>query len=377
MAAMRGHMLDIRDFGATAGCASAAIQAALDVLPVSGGSLHIPPGDWACSATITVTKPVIIRGDAMTDFGGTRLVFAAGLKGIDVQLATEGLFQIDTLTLRSQSVAYGAGQHGVHMRNGRGVFRNLCISGFGDHGLFIDTTVAADNANLCYAERLRAYSNRGDGIRLEGSDSNMCTFVAADVVANYGWGINNLEAHNSFIHTHADQQYNGSPGAFHDNGIASDWHWPYSENGGIFHIDTESSYGRASIGGYGAPPITLEAAPGASWEITNKGHARAVRIKHLTGTNVWRLGPHSNPNHLDLRDETNAKALLSIENTGTLATWGVSHRPGVAGIYDLGSATNPWRDAHLSRYLRVGSIYLRDNAGALEQSTDAITWAPV
>lgn len=370
-------MLDIRDFGAIAGCASSAIQAALDALPASGGSLYIPPGDWACSATITVTKPVLIRGDAMTDFGGTRLVFAAGLKGIDVRLASEGLFQIDTLTLRSQSIAYGAGQHGVHMRNGRGVFHNLCISGFGGHGLFIDTTDAADNANLTFGERVRAYGNRGDGIRLEGTDSNMCTLIAADVVANHGWGINNLEAHNSFIHPHADQQYNGSPGAFRDNGISSDWQWPYSENGGIFHIDHGSSYGRAVIGYYGAPPITLEGAPAVTWEITDKGCARAVRIKYLTGTNVWRLGPHSNPNHLDLRDETNSKTLLSVENTGTLATWGVTHRPAVDATYDLGSATNKWRDAHLSRYLRIGSIYLRDNAGALEKSTDAITWAPV
>ena len=51
---------------------------------------------------------------------------------------------------------------------------------------------------------------------------------------------------------------------------------------------------------------------------------------------------------------------------------------GVDGTNDIGWPANyrP-RDIHAARYVRVGSIYLRDNAGTLEKSTDATTWSAV
>lgn len=56
---------------------------------------------------------------------------------------------------------------------------------------------------------------------------------------------------------------------------------------------------------------------------------------------------------------------------------GVPVLPLTTDAQDLGSAGLRWRDLHTSRYVRIGSIYLRDNAGVLEKSTDGTTWTPV
>lgn len=45
--------------------------------------------------------------------------------------------------------------------------------------------------------------------------------------------------------------------------------------------------------------------------------------------------------------------------------------------YDLGSATQAPRDVYAGRYVRLGGVYLRDNDGALEKSTDGNTWTAI
>jgi hypothetical protein len=46
--------------------------------------------------------------------------------------------------------------------------------------------------------------------------------------------------------------------------------------------------------------------------------------------------------------------------------------------YDLGGGSNRFRDVFASRYLRLGTIWLRDNSGTLEKSTDSgSTWSAV
>lgn len=65
-----------------------------------------------------------------------------------------------------------------------------------------------------------------------------------------------------------------------------------------------------------------------------------------------------------------ARANGSVISTASL-------NPQAHNVYDLGLNTVRWRDIQAGRYVKVGSITLRDNAGALEKSNDnGATWVP-
>lgn len=87
-------------------------------------------------------------------------------------------------------------------------------------------------------------------------------------------------------------------------------------------------------------------------------------------------------------DSVNGRVYLGVDTaapTRYLSAFGTSSI-GIAAAnlcmttdntYDIGINGYRPRDVMAGRYLRVGSIYLRDNAGALEKSTDGTTWTAV
>lgn len=379
--------LNARDFGITASAASAAIQAAHDALPAKGGSILLPYGDYECASTINITKPVKITGaGGTTEYGATRLLFAAGVKGMDVRLPDSGdRFHLEGVALISRSTSASAGSHGLHIKKGRAFLQNVSAQKFGGHGIFFDSTATVDNANHALGIGVRAYENRGDGIRIEGENSNAITLIGPDVVANYGWGINNMGHHNVFTHPHADQQYNGSPGAYRDTSISSWWQWPYSEGAKELRIDTGSAGTRVDLSAYGKPVINkLVSNEIAVFDASLPGVVGAWNIQGVEANpSTWRIdsgvvgggafgicyaaGPKGSPKYMAYIFRDLQWFLLDA-----------SPRPAVNATHDLGDSSARWKDAYLSGVLNLGSLKLRNNSGSLQVSSDGgSTWKTV
>ena len=372
----REKVLNLLDFGLTASTASEALTAALGALPAHGGTIIVPAGDWTMSSQVIVTKPVEIRGaHGSNEFSASRLRPLPGVAGIRVDLPLSGdRFEIRNVALVSHGDTAVSGAHGLHLRMGRPVLQNVAVYGFGDHGVYFDST-AGGNVNHALSIGLRCYGNFGDGVRLAGVDSNACTFIGLDAVANHGWGVANLSnGHNVFLNPHFDQQYHGSPGAVRDNSMSSRWEWVYEENGSAFLIDHESVSGHLSFSTFGPPSVTVNGVAHTTWEIVRPGGARN-RIRTTNGTKQYQLGSGLiGSDTFDITNETDGANIVSVG--AEAASWWRSQFPAGAN-YDLGWAGARWRDLHLSRHLRIGSILLRDNAGTLEKSTDGSTWAAV
>lgn len=69
--------------------------------------------------------------------------------------------------------------------------------------------------------------------------------------------------------------------------------------------------------------------------------------------------------------------ILSVKSTGAVIS--TSHfNPQANTVYDIGAVGALWRDISAGRYLKIGGLWLRNNAGAFEKSTDSgTTWALV
>lgn len=207
--------------------------------------------------------------------------------------------------------------------------------------MFFDST-GGGNVNHSFGINVRAYGNRGDGIRIEGgTDSNAITLITPDAVANYGWGINNMGNHNTFIHPHADQQYNGSPGAFRDNGLSANWQHVYAESAGIFLIDSDSRSGFLSDSLFGGLTLTYAGAGYTTWDLQrDRGLRNAVRIKGIEpGQHEYEwTGSASGLGNLDLRDATNGKMPMSVLSDGTVR---FNEPAAFNGAAPVGKAANP------------------------------------
>lgn len=351
---------NIRAYGATNASASAGIQAAHNALPANGGVIVIPAGDWECSTTINITKQVEIRGaGGSNEFSNTRLRFAAGVKGFDVALPQSGdTFKMSDVALLSYSTSATAGAYGAHIKKGRPVITNCVAYSFGDHGWYFDSTNTAppNNVNHAVLTLLRAYGNRGDGIRIAGPDSNAMTFINPDVVANYGWGINNMSPHNLFLHPHADQQYNGSPGAYRDDALSNRWEMVYSEGGlGSFKIDTNSGHGYISTSAFGVTPIIKSGTGHATWEIVRTAGARE-RVRSTNGTKDYVTGVGLvGTNTYDIVNVTDNVNLVQMKPDGSENLWYQSQNPVSNNTKDLGWSGGRWRDIFTGRYLYAAS----------------------
>jgi hypothetical protein len=146
----RAVALDVRDFGAVGdGTAddTAAIQAAINALPVEGGRVVFPVGRFKVTAMLTVTNHcTVLEGvapaneeDATHWIGGTRLEAGGTLSGnpmIRVQETAnlQPLFgcSIRNITLDGMGVATG---RGLHWRSYRSHLERVHVYRFATHGI--------------------------------------------------------------------------------------------------------------------------------------------------------------------------------------------------------------------------------------------------
>lgn len=330
---------------------NAAIAAAPD-----GSRVFVPAGRYYFSDTLTINKVIDLdcgAGGIPEGTLSTELVFAAGKTGIDVT-AHPG-WRIGPLTVSSLSTGAGPDigvfAHGA----GYGTLDRLTARGFGSHGIYFraGTTVGGGNINNSVLMRTRAYLNRGDGIRLEGSDANAILIIKPDVVANYGWGVN-LEgsAQTCVIAPHADQRFNGSPGAYRDNGHSNAWRWLYSEGGAGMILAGNSVFALIEVGGYGKPKIT-DTTAGRSAVIvdTEKGIYNHLKIFGNSATeSVFKLGvdEYTDSAFSISHESADGRAQFCAVYQGNIDRWIMfaTVAPDANASHDLGASGNSWRNLY-------------------------------
>lgn len=367
------------DYNGTTGTDSAAAFNAAIAAVGEGGTVDVPPGRYFLGSTVVMNKSIHLRcgaGGYRDKAIGTELTFAPGVSGIRVEQGTAVTpptkWTIGPFNIRSKSTTPGA-DVGIFVSAGRGEIGPVTVDGFGSHGIHLLGGVGygdgKGNANNTVLQSVRAYGNRGDGIRCEGTDANAILMMKPDVVANHGWGINMEKAAISVIMAaHADQQYNGSPGAFRDNGNSNSWDWVYSEGQKPFLIDTNSSYGRLAVSLYAAPIIQTNGNGHLSWRISGADGSNTMRMKGVTAldTKAWQFSTSkASGDSWDFWQVTDNLKVLSVNGSVTTTTHYTNQLPDTTMTRDLGTSTRSWRDAY------VGSVRFGDT-GALPTATAAL-----
>ena len=216
---------NVRNFGATGDGTTndaVAIQAAIDSLPATlGGTVYFPTPSVAYKLNSGLSwsdKPVTLIGDnsAVQPNSGTKSLFAAGVVGITMQNGSLGLgamSRIENLHLVGSDSGAGSND-GLVVQCTSWVVRNVTVEGFGGNGLNVlsglVTATASINANIGYAERVRAYNNKTNGIYVQGVDSNACVFNSCDASNNTGWGIYDIaNLSNTYIGPHVSGNASG------------------------------------------------------------------------------------------------------------------------------------------------------------------------
>jgi len=156
-----------------------------------------PTGSPDYYVNVTLTMKGLGQKIRCESAGGSEnqvnLLFPSGVTGIVIDnkyaqfASVEGcsLHGSDPWKLTPQPVGTSDGiriyGHGARIAN-VGVFY------FARHGIAIDTTHYAGNANNFLVERVRSLFKRGDGFYVSGGDSNAGVFIQDDASANQGWG---------------------------------------------------------------------------------------------------------------------------------------------------------------------------------------------
>jgi hypothetical protein len=163
------------------------------------------------------------------------------------------------------------------------------------------------------------------------------------------------------------------------------WESVYTEHpDGVFHIDDISRYGYVSTSLFGEATITTDGPTGiTTWEIARQGGRRnRLRIGDADNEYTFSYGAIGT-NTLDLYSTAADKNILSVGGDGTYVQWFGHQHPYYDAVGDFGWVGGRWRDIHLSRHIRLsdaagsGEMYLRNNGGVLEKSTDGSSWSAV
>ncbi|CAB4188441.1 Pectate lyase superfamily protein [uncultured Caudovirales phage] len=176
-----GAPVNVLDYGASPSASGAAnlsaIQAAIDSLPNTGGSVYIPAGNYTIDGTITFpTNNIILFGDggvgyeAITD-KGTTLNFTNATIGFDLTSnSPTGTFgsEINNLLIYGNSVL----KTGVKSSRKLSM-TNVCITGCVDEGLWLWDWTLSSNFYSCGFN----YNSSGAGIRISGTDTGLSSRI--------------------------------------------------------------------------------------------------------------------------------------------------------------------------------------------------------
>jgi hypothetical protein len=197
-----GAPLNVLDFGAVGDGVTdnyAAILAAYNALPSSGGTIYFPGCvNYLCNTGLTWNaKAVRILGDGpgFQPGTGTRITFPVGVTGINPQNGPAGLganSSVENIHIAGSNTGAGANTGLLIQCNGF-YGKNIYVTGFGSHGIHVlsayPTSDNSINANSYQLDHCRSYSNYGSGFSAYGVDSNVGVVNGIDCSNNAQWGI--------------------------------------------------------------------------------------------------------------------------------------------------------------------------------------------
>ena len=232
-----GSPANVLDFGAVGDGVTddyAAFRAALDSLPDTGGTLYVPPApagnpagligrNYRLSNTLLIQKPVHIIGSISTgSFSkyniGSILRFDADVAGIifnsynsagnDGSNNSANGSRMECIGVTSAGGT--AAVDGVLIRAGNIYLENVWTFSFKRDGIRIRAAVGGGgelegNGNLWSLQNINSELNGGNGLFVDGADSNAGTAINVNGSLNLGWGIYDSSfLGNTYIGCHTD-----------------------------------------------------------------------------------------------------------------------------------------------------------------------------
>jgi hypothetical protein len=334
---IQGAPLNVLDFGAPTNGTSdcyAAFQAAIDALPVSGGTIVIPAtasNQWTVSQTLNVRKKVHMIGQIAQGTGekGTTLVFPINTSGIvfnsfDTSLYTTvaadpllpGAYGsvLENVAFFGTKTASSSGD-GVVIRCSmecRGVAaRNFFRYGFRIHADLGTGGSTEGDANQWVLYRCQAVANDSHGIYVDGDDANTGVAIKAFCQSNGGYGIyDNSLIGNTYIGCDTVSNTLGSMSATRAsaaNTIIGLW----EDGGATSQFDGDSN---TIIGGNGGNPSATSSSF-AMWG----GFAQRKPYQYINNRGSQQVGAQLGANYNDTTMTVMAYGAATAE--GGLNTW--------------------------------------------------------
>ena len=191
------EFVSVKDFGAVGDGVTddtAAIQAAIDALPASGGQVYVPAGKYLVTSGLVTTVRVKLVGDGNS-------VIAASPSPSEIIKASSMTGPVYTMSAANsicESISFigqsGNTGDGVLITSGRCTLRDVGVFSMGNDGVRIGTDTGGENNNLWVLDNCKTKSNGQHGVHIsEGAgplaDANAGTCIALDTQANGGSGV--------------------------------------------------------------------------------------------------------------------------------------------------------------------------------------------
>ena len=170
--------------------------------------IHFPAGRYVCNTKVELKTAVRLTGEGSGTDGAevSEIMFPAGVSGFQInrndtigatteadpeQYGAKGAV-IEGLALNGTSKLTGSAD-AITLR-ARGTIRDVRIKNFSRHGVYSNATAVSanpaiiGNANATKLHDMRISSCGGDGVHIDGKDTNIWAIFAVDSSLNTGWG---------------------------------------------------------------------------------------------------------------------------------------------------------------------------------------------
>ena len=331
--------VSVKDFGAVGdGTADdyAAIMAAHDSLPSTGGTIVASRGIYRHTASLAFTKRIRLVGEGTHYINGSASAteFLKDFNGEGVVLSGPGSV-IEACGFRGDSGNTG---DGIVIKAGRVSLVDVMVCAMGNDGIRVGTDAGGENCNLWYMERIKSKNNGHDGILLdEGSgtpiDASGGTMVHCDLQSNTSAGLN-IQSSRLSTFVGVTSQSNGVYGIT----LGAE-----CQNNTILGGDWESNGTKDLRLDAGAANNFIQNATIAASQISDSATAGANRMI-LPGTEYLSCGLKFPPTQVA---STNVNTLDDYEE-GDFST--------TAGLEGLSTAGTPTWTTRIATYTKIGNI---------------------
>jgi hypothetical protein len=206
--------------------------------------------------TLSITRCLRLVGAAAGENNPSILHFPAGVHGIDIRPSDDGTVNGARAIIEKLRVLAPVGHCdsvdssiGILVRAPASI-RDCEVAGWSGDGVFVGTPPGfpASNANVWEIYNTQIVLCRGNGLHVDGGNSQAGIAILLDVQGNCGWGVlDNSQYGNTYVACHADSNL---AGAYRDTRLGSDvqgvsgsnWFGCYAEAPQAVHLGPGSSF---------------------------------------------------------------------------------------------------------------------------------------